>query len=865
MKTITQNLFLAFASLVLTVNGYCANPTQAASSTDPKHFLELNGASSYADAPQMLSGLGKATIMGWIKLSPNMPGNGFLIGQDNLNLRIVQNGNSKTLVATAKNQSITFAQNVSVNRWYHVAVVYDNSANEKLALYVNGKKEAVATASLLSGNLAPSTAKFTMGKNPTSATEFFKGGIDEVRVFNVALTQDALQKMVYQEITQNGSKIRGEVIPRDIEGTSWTSLLAYFRMDDSTNNITDRTNHTNLAQVYNSAAFASQQAPMPFVTTQSGSLASAVSQNNAVNGADASSSWSIIHVMHDINLPENRTVLGVLIDPEVTVRLNNDNKLETTWYLKLDGKLELIGKSQLVQTNDSELDPTSSGYIERDQQGQSNLFNYNYWCAPVGAINATTNNNNFTIDGILRDATDPQNILPINWTTDLNGAPTTPITLSGFWLFKFQNMSPVYANWSAVGPYGNLLSAQGFTLKGSSPTSGVQNLAFVGKPNNGTITLPIAPGNLNLTGNPYPSALDANAFIMANHTKMNGTLYFWEHSGANNTHILVDYQGGYGTRNLVGGTPPISPTTMGGNNTTARKIPGRFIPVGQGFFVQGSWGGNLTFTNSQRTFMKENASASNPMFKQSYGPTPADIYDNSNDAVEEDTFARIRIGFDAPTNFHRQVLIGFMDEFATSVVDPGYDALNIDTQPYDMFLMNAGQKLIIEGESYFDENRIFPISVKAAVESTVSFMLDGTENLEDEQDIYIHDNATDTYANIRNGAFDVAVPAGMTNNRFTLRFVNPNLMATHDFNGSGQIAVSFTNGNNTIVLENDQPGTLAQSVVLYNMLGQTISSWQIANENQTKLQIPIINAHAGTYVIKVHTTSGEISKKIIVQ
>jgi hypothetical protein len=34
--------------------------------------------------------------------------------------------------------------------------------------------------------------------------------------------------------------------------------------------------------------------------------------------------------------------------------------------------------SQLLQTTESDLDVTSSGAIERDQQGQSNKYNYNY-------------------------------------------------------------------------------------------------------------------------------------------------------------------------------------------------------------------------------------------------------------------------------------------------------------------------------------------------------------------------------------------------------------------------------------------------------------------------------------------------------
>jgi hypothetical protein len=870
MKTITQNLFLTFVLLLLTVNGFSADRTDSsdANNTGQKFFLELNGTNTYADASQMLGGLGQATLMGWIKLNPNMTADGFIMGQDNLNLKVLVSGNNKTLIATAKNQSIAFPKNLVTNRWYHVAVVYDNSAIEKLTLYVNGKKEAVSTAAVLSGTLASSTAKFTMGKNPNSQTEYLKGGIDEVRVFNVALTQDILQKMVYQEIKQNGTKICGEVIPRDIEGTAWASLLAYFRMDASSDNTIANAasvNNASAAQTFNAIAFRIQQAPMPFETSLDGSLEAAVSQNNSVNGDDAANSWSIIHITNNINLPSNQTTLGILIGPNVTVTLTNNNKLENTWYLKLDGKLDLMGKSQLVQTINSELDPTSSGYIERDQQGQSNMFNYNYWCSPVGAINATANNNAFTIDEVLRDATDSNNLQPITWTTDLNGAPTMPITLSSFWIFKFQNMTPDYANWTAVGQYGNLLPAQGFTLKGSSPTSGTQNLAFVGKPNNGTITSPIAAVNLNLTGNPYPSALDANAFILANSSKINGTLYFWEHSSANNTHILVDYQGGYATRNLVGGTPSFSPSGIVGSSTTSRRIPGRFIPVGQAFFVQASWGGELTFTNSQRAFIKENSASSNMMFRQGVGPEPADIYDNSNDAVEEDTFARIRLGFDAPSNFHRQTLIGFMEENATANMDAGYDAVNIDTQPYDMYLMNGTNKLIIEGEGFFNENNIYPIGIKAAVAGTVSFTLDATENLDEEQDIFIYDNTDQAYHDIRNGNFEVEVSAGTTTNRFSLRFLNPSLMGNRDFNAAGEIGLTFTGADNTIVLENNKPNTNAETIALYNMLGQTVASWDIANQNQTKLQIPILNAHAGTYVVKVHTTSGDISKKIIVQ
>jgi hypothetical protein len=68
------------------------------------------------------------------------------------------------------------------------------------------------------------------------------------------------------------------------------------------------------------------------------------------------------------------------------ISMNNDTNIQNDWYLKLDGKIDLVGMSQLVQTAESDLDVTSAGSIERDQQGQSNKYNYNYWSSPVSPI-----------------------------------------------------------------------------------------------------------------------------------------------------------------------------------------------------------------------------------------------------------------------------------------------------------------------------------------------------------------------------------------------------------------------------------------------------------------------------------------------
>ncbi len=69
--------------------------------------------------------------------------------------------------------------------------------------------------------------------------------------------------------------------------------------------------------------------------------------------------------------------------------VKNDSELNISWYLELDGKLDLEGESQLVQGAGSILDADSSGYIEKDQQGTANSYNYNYWSSSVGPIGAT--------------------------------------------------------------------------------------------------------------------------------------------------------------------------------------------------------------------------------------------------------------------------------------------------------------------------------------------------------------------------------------------------------------------------------------------------------------------------------------------
>jgi hypothetical protein len=75
-------------------------------------------------------------------------------------------------------------------RWHHVAMVLDATAMN-MKLYVDGQVEANVNSSLLSSNIDNSASLF-IGTERT-AIAFYKGRIDEIRLYNTALTQANIQ------------------------------------------------------------------------------------------------------------------------------------------------------------------------------------------------------------------------------------------------------------------------------------------------------------------------------------------------------------------------------------------------------------------------------------------------------------------------------------------------------------------------------------------------------------------------------------------------------------------------------------------------------------------------------------------------
>lgn len=528
------------------------------------------------------------------------------------------------------------------------------------------------------------------------------------------------------------------------------------------------------------------------------------------------------------------------------VRVTNDQGLFVNNQLNLEsGILRLEGMSQLIQPDGATV-VANTGKLWRDQQGQANLYNYNYWSSPVG-----TSDTHYTVAGVMKDGTTgvPQNI---TWVGGHNGAPTSPISISTHWLYKFESTGPLYANWQKINQNTSIQAGLGYTMKGSGAAGGSQNYTFEGVPFTGDIEQIISDGQISLVGNPYASAIDANQFIIDNDGIIDGTLEFWDHFQTTNSHVLAMYKGGYAKYNLSGGIEAVN-----SDNQTSPREPQRFIPVGQGFFVAAANGiqnnSRIVFKNSQRAFVRENDTDGMQMFGSPEGA-------NSNPVnLEEPT--RIRLNMVSSDNYTHQIAIGFMGDKATEGIDYGYDAVLRETDPNQFYFMHPEAKLLIQGVGYFDEDKKYPLGVMAELQGRHTFSIDKIENLSENTPVYLYDNEKQIYHNLRNSDYLVSLAKGEHNTRFSLRFKNHNLDNTQNSQEMLNNIVVYRQNNQAVIYNPSEQLTILNAR-MYNVLGQEVSAWNISNGRDSYIELPLRPLAAGIYVVQVQTDNGVVSKKI---
>lgn len=836
------------------------------------------------------------TVSAWVKRDPKTSGTVSILSKRDedfnhgYDFRILNTNRIEIIWKNESDQSVISNTKIPNNEWHHVAASYNGS---EISIYIDGVRDKVESKTMP----VSTHDSFRIGAAGTDTPrQYFKGNIDEVRVWDIALSADQLRFIMNQEINENAGLVMGKILPNsitknDISEIPWSKLAGYYPMSKFMyTNTSDASGNEIHGALKNISTVDRQTAPLPYQSTQKGNWdekttwingnvqyipgsASVVDSNRTVD-------WNIVKTSHLVTLDNstlpiknkaNRKVLGLYVDANELVvigqtSINEGNGLTISHYLSLTGKIDLEGESQLIQELNCDLDVAPNGVLERDQQGPSDVFTYKYWSSPVGESDINKNDFSYAVKDVMYDGEQPINFI----TSGYDGAPTNPIAIADYWIWKYANQTNNnYSSWQHIKRNGTVYAGEGFTMKGPGTGSILhdQNYVFRGKPNNGDINLTIHAGNDYLVGNPYASAIDANQFIIDNGISnsessptISGTLYFWKHWGGG-SHYLNNYQGGYATYNFSGGVAAASygtndPFVATGGIPT--QIPRRTIPVGQGFFVVGKNTGTINFNNGQRVFQKEKQTASSIL---AYNDTSQNQPNYSSE--ESDDRMKFRLGFKSINTIHRQLLLT-IDENASATVDWAYDAKRIESQMDDMYWIINEDTYVIQASDKAELSTIFPIGIKTNSDGINTITIDDLENTPNDLNIYIHDIDLDLYHDLRETDYNVYLNTGQYDNRFEITFSTKDDLLGVDAPINNGIDILYSNQSKKLILINPKLVDI-KSVELFNMLGQSIYSNRDILESDYS-EYDIKNLNTGTYVIKLSTRNGSlVTKKVLVR
>ncbi|WP_298220666.1 fibronectin type III domain-containing protein [Flavobacterium sp.] len=458
-------------------------------------------------------------------------------------------------------------------------------------------------------------------------------------------------------------------------------------------------------------------------------------------------------------------------------------------------------------------------------------FDYTYWGCPV------TFASNFTL-GNLSPLTLPDKYF--SWTPTVGNS-------FGTWLYETSAtiMNPIK---------GYITRApQSFSF---TPTVFYPYTAnFIGTPNNGNILCPIYHGTLgagnnndkyNLLGNPYPSAIDAQAFLTdpVNTPVIDGTIYFWTHNSAPSTAYVDPFYGDfvinytdsdYASWNSLGAVGSRGSAALSGG-----VVPNGFIGTGQGFFTKSTGtaasGNPVTFKNSMR-------SANNTQF-----------FRQANNDPEKH---RIWLNLLSHSGSFNQILVGYISD-ATEGWDRNYDGIRFtDGSSTTFYSVIPDRDLVIQGRPtpFSDEDRV-PLGFKSTLQDSYSLRLDHFDGLFESQNIYVEDTYLNTIHDLKQSPYIFTSEIGTFNDRLVLRYTDTALN-TSVFD-SNQNVIALIHEKNLMV----EASQYIKEVQVYDISGKLIKTY-LPNNKTTKISEPFFYAE-GIYLLKIKLESNLIvAKKLI--
>lgn len=494
--------------------------------------------------------------------------------------------------------------------------------------------------------------------------------------------------------------------------------------------------------------------------------------------------------------------------------LNYDVTLIDGQYIEIvnavtgTGKIIMTSKASVVQRNSA----SSAPNIELTKKTRSmRRFDYVYWGTPITG----------------------------NFFSQLAAAKASTSASTGAFDTMYKYVSGSGGGWQTLTA---IETGKGFItrIKQQAPftdatTTDYINLKFTGIANNGDITVPITNNLSALNGgtshallaNPYPSAIDADKFLVGN-AAVDGVVYIWTSATGNSGPGSVYSQADYIAYTRAGAVIP---------NSLATTFDGK-IASGQGFEIKSlTNSGNVTFTNCMRL------TGNNTNFYRTA-------------TLEVDRF---KLNMTGANGVFSQILVAYLPE-ATLGYDRMYDAgrNSVSTSQLYSVFEGDGRKLAINARPTFVATDIVPIGVSKQDTTTEDFTItisdkEGVFNTAN-GNVYLHDKLNATYHDFSSGAFNFSSNSTVLNTRFEIVYSTTALN-----NPTFNIQNATASFNKSIFSVKATIGIIA--IQIYDINGRLIEDLKVNSENNISKPF---NFPEGFYIAKIKLADDTIvSQKLI--
>ena len=497
-----------------------------------------------------------------------------------------------------------------------------------------------------------------------------------------------------------------------------------------------------------------------------------------------------------------------------SVVVSSDDYVQVNKALINNGTFTVLNNGSLIQVENG---IANTGNISYQRNTAGAPLDYVYWSSPVNTVN-TPSGNIYAWDA---DMPNP-NLGLGNWVYAANTAMQ-----SGIGYIMRDVFSRNFVGVPRNGIYSPTITRGNDTGAGSAGPNGIIRL--------------LTDDNWNLLGNPYPSGISIGSFLTAN-TEIDGFVRLWTHNTPPSTATIDPFYD-----NFVSNYTASDYIAINGSGATSGSGTLSVIGGGQGFFVLMNPGAagtsTITFNNDMR-----NKGYSNSQFFRTA---------NTANAVGENLERhRIWLDFVSPTETTR-TLVAYV-EGATTAKDRIFDAFTDYKSAQNFYSVLDAEIFTIQGKGLpFDVNDQVQIGFKAAYSGSFTIALAEVDGLfSGNQNIYLEDKLLGIIHNLKVNPYSFTAAAGITNERFVLRYTNETL-GSEDFEINSNVSVASTN-----VVTVFASTEMLESVRVYNVLGQLLSNE--SNINAATFQINTLQKNSAPLIIQITLQNGvKVTKKVI--